>query len=255
MEKLTSRRNNVCIHVKKLGADRSYREKSGQYICDGIKLLEEAIKCNVTIDIVITAAGLPFPLPVNTRIYTAERTIIESISSLKSAQDTLFVCRMPPPQIKPGCAFVKGIHILLDSIQDPGNMGAIIRSANAFGIDSIILTGTFADPYNPKSLRASMGAIFRQSICCMEASRLAELKRSDGVMFIGTSADDRGRDITGADLFDAVIAVGNEGHGLSEEILALCDEMVTIPVSNGCESLNAAVAASVIMWEACGKGR
>jgi TrmH family RNA methyltransferase len=253
VEEIISRRNPLCVHVKKLGVSRGYREEHRQFLCDGLKLLEEAVNCGAEVEIVLTASGIPFPLPKNTRVCSVERDLIDSLSQLKSAQDILFVCKMP--QESGGCICSKGRHILLDSIQDPGNLGAIIRSANAFEINSVILTGECADPYNPKTVRASMGSIFRQRICSMSLTGLSELKNEHGVRLIGASSDSRSRSITELSPGDCIIAIGNEGSGLSEEILALCDDMIMIPVSRQCESLNAAVAASIIMWEAFGKGR
>ena len=141
-----------------------------------------------------------------------------------------------------------GTHILLDSVQDPGNVGSIIRTANALGISSIILAGGCADPYNPKTIRASMGAIFRQSICDMNLAEFAGLKES-GVRIIGAVLGKDCRYISDLNLKDSIIAIGSEGRGLSAEILHLCDELFTIPMYQECESLNASVAAAIIMWE------
>ena len=244
MEKITSRKNPLCIHMKKLGASRSYQEQCGEFLCDGMKLLEEAVMHGVEIKAVLTASQVPFPLPVETRVYSVPRDLIDSLSPLKNAQDTLFTCKIPEKDA--GFDAAAGTHILLDGVQDPGNVGTIIRTANAFGIRSVILTDGCADSYNPKTLRASMGAVFRHRICRMSVPELVRLRES-GVRFIGAALD--GRDIRDISLKDAVIAIGSEGRGLSEDVLALCTERVTIPMSQECESLNAAAAAAIIMWE------
>ena len=230
--------------MKKLGASRSYQEQCGEFLCDGMKLLEEAVMHGVEIKAVLTASQMPFSLPTETRVYSAPRDLIDSLSPLKNAQDTLFTCKIPKEDS--GFDVAAGTHILLDGVQDPGNVGTIIRTANAFGINSVILTEGCADPYNSKTLRASMGAIFRQRICRMNVPELIRQKES-GVRFIGAALD--GRDIRDISLKDAVIAIGSEGRGLSEDVLALCAERVTIPMSQDCESLNAAAAAAIIMWE------
>jgi TrmH family RNA methyltransferase len=136
--------------------------------------------------------------------------------------------------------------------QDPGNVGTILRSAYAFGIDSVMLTESSADLYNPKAVRASMGAIFSQRHCYMDIDGIIRLKQA-GAKLIGASNDKTLTDFTKANLKDAIIVLGNEGQGVSDKLLALCDELVTIPLASNCESLNVAVAASVIMWEARGK--
>jgi len=245
MERLTSRRNPLCLHIKKLGESRRYREESGEFLCDGMKLLEEAVSCGAGVTAVLTASPVPIPLDVDTRVYYTDRSLINSLSPLKNAQDTLFTCRIPKTG---GPDDVTGAHILLDGVQDPGNVGTIIRTANAFGVKSVILTGGCADPYNPKTIRATMGAIFRQNIHITDVKELAVL-REKGVLFVCASPGVNGRDIREVSIKDAVIAIGNEGRGLSDEVLALCDGRINIPMAPGCESLNAAVAAAIILWE------
>ena len=270
MDKITSRRNPLCIHMKNLGASRSYREERREFLCDGLKLLEEAIISGAGVTNVLTSSHLPFPLPVDARVYFTDRSIIDSISSLKNAQNTLFTVKMPPPG---GFAHGSCINLLLDGVQDPGNVGTIIRTAYAFGMGGVILTGDCADLYNPKTVRATMGAVFKQRVIAMTAEEIAALSLS-GVRFIGTIPGERGTGSANGDIVpgkvhadfsnviknlnrdnnehppnEAVIAIGSEGRGLSAEVLALCAERISIPVSPGCESLNAAIAAAIIMWE------
>jgi len=145
-----------------------------------------------------------------------------------------------------------GTHLLLDNIQDPGNVGTIIRSALAFGIKSVILTEGCADIYNPKTLRASMGATFKQRIISKDINEITELKKS-GVRLIGTSSDSTSVNISKTDFSNSIIILGNEGQGISKQLLSLCDEIVTIPLSSDCESINVAAATSIIMWEASKK--
>jgi len=251
MEKITSRSNLVCLHIRKLGKSKSYRDEHGQFLCDGIKLLDEAVSCGAEIDIILTSEALERSFPKDTRVYYADESVIDSLSPLKNSQGLLFICRI--------VSIVEydlktGTHLLLDNIQDPGNVGTIVRTANAFGIKSIILTDGSADLYNPKTIRASMGAVFKQDVIHMSISDIKDLKKN-GVKFIGSSNDDSSVDIKEADLKDSVIILGNEGQGISEDLLVLCDEMIRIPVSPDCESINVAVAASIIMWESVSSGR
>jgi len=243
MELITSRRNAHCIHAKKLGANRAYRNEHYQFLCDGWKLLEEAIKCNAVVKSVFSSSPITLLLPESTMVYSVSSEILNSLSPLKNSQDVLFVCEKPQNQV-PECK--TGTHLLLDNVQDPGNVGTIIRSADAFGIDSIMLTGNSADPYNPKAVRASMGAIFRQRIYNVNLQDITQ----SGAKLIGTSSERHHLDISKANLSDSIIVLGNEGQGISNEISALCDYMITLPISSDCESLNVAVAASIIMWEA-----
>ena len=250
MENITSRRNPVCVHVKKLGTSAAYRAEHKQFVCDGMKMLEEAVKSGAGIITVITASSLPFSLPPETEIYHAAQEMLDYLSPLKSARDILFICKIPEAET---CDISDGIHILLDNIQDPGNTGTIIRSASGFGMDSVILAGLCCDPYNPKTIRATAGAIFRQRIIKISIPELEVLKNK-GVSFTGTGLSGSGSPVTEELPENTVIAIGNEGTGLSDEILALCSRTVEIPMEQGCESLNAAVAASIIMWEYKRKG-
>ena len=240
------------MHIKKLGADRSYRLQCQEFYCDGVKLLEEAVSSGAEVVAVLTCSHIPFPLPLETRVFQTTSDIIGSLSPLKNAQDTVFTCKMPQRQgsitSKAG-ASKAGASILLDGIQDPGNLGTIIRTADAFMAESVILTGNCADLYNPKTIRATMGAVFRQKTQNMGISELLALKES-GFKFVGASSGAGCVPIHAAALNDAIIAIGSEGRGLSPEVLALCGETFTIPTAPHSESLNAAIAAAIIIWEA-----
>ena len=259
MEKITSRREPRCVHVKNLGASKAYRDENEEFLCDGKKLLEEAIKSNAEIVNVFTTSRIMLPHIENTRIYNLSSDIMQSLSPLKKPQEVLFTCKKPNLS---RVDYHNGTHILLDNVQDPGNVGTIIRSADAFGTDSVILFGDTADPYNPKAVRASMGAIFKQRVSNLNIDDLVFLKES-GARFVGTSGDrtlsDRTpggcafSDITAVKLNNSIIVMGNEGNGISKEVLALCNEIMTIPLVADCDSLNVAVAASIIMWEARGR--
>ncbi|MCL2365646.1 MAG: RNA methyltransferase [Oscillospiraceae bacterium] len=242
MEKITSRKNPLCIHFKKLGADRAYRESCGEFLCDGIKLLKEAEQSGTEIVAVLTSTHIPFGLPINTKLYLTDQGVINSLSPLKNAQNVLFSCKMPQQQERKEAS-----GILLDGIQDPGNLGTIMRTAHAFGIKNIILTGDCADIYNPKTIRATMGAIFKQRIKHLNIAELARMKHG-GVRLIGAVLSDAAQDFRNVCLTDSVVAIGSEGAGLSDDVIALCDEQIMIPISVECESLNAAIAAGIIMF-------
>ena len=251
----------MAVHFKKLGASRSYRYECREFLCDGLKLLEDASNSDFVVSAVVTAIPIPFPLSVDTLVYHVDSALIESLSPLKNAQGLLFACKMrgqdsgvrgqetgdaAAPQEIPVNG---GVHILLDNVQDPGNVGTIIRTANAFDVRTVLLYGACADAFNPKTIRASMGAIFRQNICKMDLEKLSGI-RDDGIRFIGAAPSGDGRAVFDVDFENSIVVIGSEGSGLSPEIESLCSEKTTIPIAAGCESLNAAVAAAIIMWEA-----
>ena len=249
MKNLTSKNNPVCFHLRKLGKSKSYRDQCGEFICDGVKLLREALSSNADIGVVLTSEPLDFKLPAKTDVFAVTADIVDSVSPLSNSQSLVFSCLFKETKI---CDFTKGTHILLDSVQDPGNVGTIIRCANAFGIDGVILAGASADVYNPKAIRATMGALFRQNFYYMNKDKVMELKES-GVKFIGTSNKDNAIDIRKTDLSNAIIILGNEGKGISDTLFGCCDEIIKIPMSPGCESINVASAASIVMWESANR--
>lgn len=251
MERIQSRKNEKIIHLRKLGADRQYRYATGEFLCDGAKLLEEAMKNGAQVRMVLVAEGTPAPsLSQNVPIFAVPRSLLEAVSPLKTPQDILFSCKMPALVSLPQ----GGRTLILETVQDPGNLGTILRTANAFAIDCVCLTGACADLYNPKTVRATMGAVFRQKVAVMTLAEIAREKEK-GLRLLGTALHADSTDLIQTSLENAAVFIGSEGSGLSEGALALCDGLVQIPMSPFCESLNAGVAASVIMWEMFRRGR
>jgi TrmH family RNA methyltransferase len=135
-------------------------------------------------------------------------------------------------------------------VQDPGNVGTVIRTAAALGTELVILVGGCADPFGPKAVRAAMGALFRQRVLELDLAALSERLRAWDLPLFGAALSASARDLRESDVSCAAVAVGNEGRGLSDAMLSLCEGEIIIPMAPGSESLNAAVAAAVVMWEA-----
>ena len=158
-ERITSRKNPLLQQVKRLLTSKKERQQTGLYISDGTKLLEEAIRYEAGLEIVILSDGVEARVPDSVRLVRVPEDIMVSISPMQTPQGALFVCRMPEPvpfTPRPGM-------LLLDGIQDPGNMGTILRTADALEIPVGLLEGC-ADPYSHKVVRASMGAVFRTPV-------------------------------------------------------------------------------------------
>lgn len=244
MEKITSRQNPLIRHIRRLGTDAAYRRECGEYVCDGEKLLEEALRWGVSVKSVLWARDPLAAAPDTARQYTVPGELLDYASPLKSSPGVLFTAEMRAwPDAPPGRTLV------LETVQDPGNLGAILRTANALNMDAVVLTGECADVYNPKTVRAAMGALFRQRIYRMEAPQLRAWLDRHGCRLYGAALSNSAEDIRALTLENTAVAVGNEGGGLSETLLALCDGTLVIPMNPACESLNAAIAAAIIMWE------
>ena len=188
---------------------------------------------------------LPESTPPGARLFCAPEELVSYASPVKNSPGPVFSVSLPsiPEPERPGSA------VVLEDVQDPGNVGTVIRTANALGIDIVVLVGDCADPFSPRCVRATMGAAFRQCVVETELGALPALLRRWGLGLCGTALTDSAVDIRSADLRGCAVAVGNEGHGLSGALLSLCRETVIIPMVPGSESLNAAVAGAVAMWE------
>lgn len=253
METITSRTNPLMTHLRKLSSSGAYRRTHGEFLCDSPKLLREALlwKAELLTVVCTDPAELP-PLPDGVRCVAVPQDVMTSVSPMKTPQGVLFTCRLPekvmPDQL---C----GSHyIVLDGVQDPGNVGTIWRTADAFACDGVLLLPGCADPYSHKTIRASMGAVFRCPVWQMEPSELKQLLCRSWIPLYGAALRSDTLDVRAVDYSRAAIAIGSEGRGLTAEMLDLCDQTIRIPMSERCESLNAAIAASVLLWE-CYRGQ
>ena len=243
MERLTSRKNETVRRLRRLGAEKGFRRQTGEYLCDGRKLLREARLHGAEIGTVLWA-GEPEPGLQAQAQYAVPQEILDYVSPMKHPAEVLFTVRIPVwPEAVPGRALV------LETVQDPGNLGTVLRTANALGLAQVLLTGDCADPYQPKCVRAAMGALFRQPLLELDRGALKAHLQARGLRLYGAALGPAARDIRRLELADCAVAIGSEGRGLSRELLELCDGELIIPMRPGCESLNAAVAAAIVMWE------
>lgn len=251
MDLITSKSNPLCVHLRKLASSRSYREETGEFLCDSPKLLREAELWGAEIRALIYTEGMAVP-PGAARAVPVSQSVMRSVSPMETPQGVVFSCAFapcgPPERLEPD-ARGRMRCLVLDGVQDPGNVGTILRSADAFGASVILLPGC-ADLYNPKTLRAGMGVHFRRRIFRCTLEELTALLKEAGLPLYGAALREDTADVREVDLRRCAIAVGSEGRGLSAEVLAACDRTVRIPMDESCESLNAASAASVLLWEA-----
>lgn len=255
MERISSRKNPLCLKLKKLAADGAFRRETGLFLCDSPKLVEEALRwADETVDTVVTTPGRALnSLPPSVRTVEVTEDVMEAVAPSKTPQGVLAICRMREtalPETLDGSRYV-----VLDGVQDPGNVGTILRTADAFWADGLFLVNGCADLYHPKTLRAGMGAAFRCPVWTCGAAEVAALLNKSGIPLYGAALQSDTRDVRNLDYTRAAAAIGSEGRGISQELLALCTATVKIPMNERCESLNAAAAAAALLWEmARGRG-
>ncbi len=243
-ERITSRKNALLQQVKKLLSSRKVRQEAGLFAADGTKLLEEAVKYYPGLDTVILSDGVEIPTPPHVRRVRVPADVMASVSPMESPQGALFLCRLPEKRVfRPS----RGM-LILDGIQDPGNLGTMLRTADALQVPAVLLEGC-ADPYSHKVVRASMGAVLRTPVVQSTWQEVHDACRRAGIAIAVTALSDRAEDIRRADLSQMAVVIGSEGQGVRREILESADAELIIPMAAHCESLNAAVAATIVMWQ------
>ena len=244
IEKITSRKNPLLQQVRRLISSKKERESAGLFVADGTKLLEEAVKWYDGLHTVILTEDVQIQVPDHVRVVCVPEDVMASISPMEAPQGALFICRMPKKS-----AFVpKAGMLFLDGIQDPGNLGTILRTADALEIPVALLEGC-ADPYNHKTVRASMGAVFRTPIWQTTWEEASRACKGANIPVAVTALSDRAVDLRSAALSTMAVVIGSEGRGVRQEILDAADQELIIPMNMRCESLNAAIAAAIVMWQ------
>lgn len=249
MEVITSRQNALLAKAVKLQTSKKFRQAQGLFVGDGTKLLEEALKwASETLEAVILRDDVKCPeLPGHVRGVQVSRQLMEQISQMEAPEGALFLCKMPRLEEE---GLVSGC-LVLDGIQDPGNVGTILRTADALDLP-VYLTEGCCDPYNPKTVRATMGAIFRTPPRTISRERLVGEAREKNIPLLATALSDSARDLRSVDLKNAAVIIGSEGRGVCEMLLKESDGQIIIPMHPRCESLNAAIAASIVLWQMTG---
>ncbi len=233
---LTSINNEKVKTWEKL-KQKKYRDLYKMFLIEDEHLINEALKNHTLKEIITINEQNTFPVPT----YYVNDKIMKKLSEQKSGAKIIGVSSLLEEKE------IKGNIIVLDNIQDPGNLGTIIRSAVAFNFDSIILSDDCVDLYNPKVVRASEGMLFNINIIrCNLVKFLKNLEQDYTIM--GTDVC-RGEDIKQIEYKKCAIVIGNEGKGIRPEVKDLCHRFVYIKMNDNCESLNAGVSASILMYE------
>lgn len=239
MDSITSVENKTIKNLSKL-LIKKYRDQSPYFLVEGEHLVEEAYKSHVLVE-VIKCEDCLLSYPVKTTLVTYE--VLKKLSSTKCPQKIIGVClKLEEKEIG------KKV-LLLDGIQDPGNLGTILRSSVAFGIDTVILSPVCVDLYNDKVIRSSEGMLFKQSILRRDLKEIIKQLKERHYTIYGTRVDEGVPTAKVTYSQEFALIMGNEGNGVQESILSLCDTYLYIPISKQVESLNVGVATSIILYE------
>lgn len=253
METLTSTANR---HVKFAASlrDKQARDQTGCFLVEGDKLCGEALAAGLEVTHAFIEQGrgprhiAEAALAAGAEVFWCDQRVLARIDTSQTPQGAVMVAKKPAPArtLDPG-----GFYVALENLQNPGNVGSAIRCAEALGFGGAVLIGECADPFSPKSFRGGMGSAMRLPIfTCADADGAAGLIKAAGLRLLCSAVDQNARRVGDERLAPGLcIAVGNEGAGISERLLQLCDGSVTIPMAGGAQSLGAAAAAAVLMWE------
>ncbi len=242
----------------KLREKDSFRKKEGLFFIEGARLSQDAAVSGVEIkELFVTESALEKYSDyirsvenVAERCFVVSEEIAEKLSDTKNNQGVFCVCKMLDKNTNIGKIKYNGKYIALEDVSNPSNFGAVVRTAEAVGLDGVIVSGG-CDIYNPKSLRASMGSLFRLSVCIADdlPEFLCALQKNGMKVYAGVP-DSTALKITEADMSGGVVCIiGNEGNGITEATKNASTQLVTIPMKGRAESLNAASAASILIWE------
>lgn len=254
-EKITSRENQNIKLVLALISDNKKRKEKGLFVLEGLRLCQDAINGKFPIEyfFVSETAFNKHNETANDFADSASRSFIipdslfSKISDTVNPQGFMFVCKISESL---SSLSKKGKYIALENLSDPSNLGAISRTAEALGFDGLIITNDSCDPFAPKALRASMGALLR--IGLMTTDSIIETAKKYGITTYSAVVHTKATPINRANFNKgSMVVIGNEANGIKKETIEASDVLITIPMDGKAESLNAATAASIIMWEMC----
>lgn len=257
---ISSKNNEVIKYTRKVIASPKFRKEEGVFFIEGLRLCDEAVKNRVMMTKIFYTRRFYEKYSylvddmINTnkaQVYIVSEGIMEILSDTETPQGIACLCKVVDKRVNLAKIRSYSKIILLENLQNPSNLGSIFRSLDAFSIDLVIISSGSCDIYNPKVLRGSMGAIFKLDIIVEDnLPRLLNSLRNEGFCICSAVPDRNAESVRTLNGLSKVVAVlGNEGNGISKDIIELSDKRITIPMRENCESLNVSVAAGIISWE------
>ena len=248
MQKITSKDNSIIKHIKKL-KEKKYRNEYNEFIVEGIKLVAEAIKENAKVKQIVISEGFELDKKIDIEKFNCvlvPEDIFKTITEVETPQGILAVIEKTN---KKEIDYNEDILVALDNVQDPGNVGTILRTIDSVGLKQVLVSKGTADIYNSKVIRSTMGAIFRINIIeCDDLKQTLYQVKEKGFDITVTSLDAK-ETIYDIDYYKRIIVMGNEANGVSKEIQDLADEKVIIPMLGNAESLNVSIATGIVLYE------
>ena len=252
MKTITSLKNPAVQDARALAAAKE-RSRPRAFLLDGEHMVGEGLQVcpqrvkTVFVDDSRLETYAALLQKAQGEVFAVPEHVLASISQVKTPQGIAAVCELPKAKTLDEMG---DKLILLENVQDPGNVGTVLRTLDAAGFDGCIFTPGCADPYGPKTLRATMGSIFRVPMCTVpDAPQAARMLAENGYAVIGAALDGEPFYERGALPQKLCVIIGNEGQGMTRETLAQCTHRYRLPMRGGAESLNAAVAAAIFMYE------
>ncbi|MCR5625142.1 MAG: RNA methyltransferase [Lachnospiraceae bacterium] len=279
MERITSESNKKIKKIKKLMDNPRFRKKEGLFVVEGARIVNEAVKREAAVEIFIDESNNPlvydlsgdialnklnncsakadsFRFDLNlifVPVTAVSSNIFKELSNTINSQGIIAICKSPENfDLSKFCVDNKKapLLLLLDGIQDPGNLGTIVRSSLGADVDGLVLSKNSVDMFNPKVLRSTMGAVFDLDYCYVDSlPEVIEILKNKGFNIYATLPEESKAYYDFDYKLPTAIIIGNEANGISEEVKKLDINHITIPMANNLESLNAAVAASVVLYE------
>ena len=250
MKEITSKDNRIYKACEQLLL-KKYRDKFGKYLIEGENLVEEALKTGSQIETALVRAGYDkVPKELSDRTFVLEEKLFNRLSQTETSQGMIAVVAKPKTK-KEDYIGGTGNFVVLDRLQDPGNIGTILRTADAAGYALAIAMKGTADIFSSKAVRAATGSLFRMPVVFMDSnSELVEFTRAAGRKLVATCFDTQRRYFDEDLTENIALIIGNEGNGICEELIESSDIKIKIPMHGNIESLNASVAAGILMYEA-----
>lgn len=255
MIEITSKDNSVIKYLSKLQTSSKFRREEEKFVCEGLRVCLEALNGNAEVDKVFVTqdmldkhkSELSALLNCGAETYLISNKLMSLVADTKTPQGVICILKALDNSIV--FDTINNKCIFLQNIQDPNNLGTILRTADALGISAVVMTRDCCDIYSPKVSRGAMGALFRVPFCFADdaVAFVKEFSKS-GTSYAAVVRD--AEKLTDCKLDgNVLVAIGNEGNGLTKELIDACDYKVTIPMQGNAESLNAAIASGILMWE------